>query len=206
MVYVPQLWRHLAKGWSEAHVASGKVAVLGVRRLDVRLPRGEGATVAALARAVEDAWGVDAGETAFRAPGGQRTATSAERPPVALAELGVRSGGVVLLVAGGPDDAPERTDDAPARHGATRTARPGGGSVTVTADAEEEGADAARDTPPAPSTSAQPFTGSSYQLGGGAAGHAGQRRDSAARDQAAAAAERRARAAAAERHERNADG
>ena len=57
IVHIPALARHLAAGWSEDQLLSGRVHTVGRTELDVRLARG--ATLLQLAQAVEDAWGVD---------------------------------------------------------------------------------------------------------------------------------------------------
>jgi hypothetical protein len=74
IVHIPALQRHLSSGWSEDQLLSGRVYTVGRMELDVRVPvrsvrhggKEEEATLMDLAELVEDAWGCDVEEQAYR--------------------------------------------------------------------------------------------------------------------------------------------
>ena len=91
IVHIPALQRHLAGGWSEDQLLSGRVYTVGRRELDVNVKavrrrrrrrrtgggddedEKEEATLMDVAEAVEDAWGCDVEDQAYRTAGGVLT-------------------------------------------------------------------------------------------------------------------------------------
>jgi hypothetical protein len=215
VVFVPSLVRHLAAGWSEDQLITGRVATLGRESLTLSLPV-EGATLLNLAHGVEDAWGVAVEDQAFRWRGATLVPGAGDSGKRALTELGFPSPPArparVLLSAG-----------APAPAGGGPAAPTGGLATAVRALTQVEvlteeapppappplvlrpppGAPAAAAPPPPPDGAAdgataapppQPFAGQSRRLCDAAPHAADELSPAQRRERAAAAAAARAAA------------
>jgi len=193
VVFIPDLLRHIAKGWSEDQLISGRVATLGRATLSVALP--EDATLLALARAVEDAWGTALADQAFRYRGNSIAPRDTETAARTLVELGMplppARAPRVLMSAGAPANA-HTAGGAQARTATTLRSPTQVEVITqeaLTAGVAEETAH------PAPAA-VTPFTGASHSLNSSANTSAGAELTPAERrERAAAAAVLRAAAA-----------
>ena len=194
VVFIPDLMRHIAKGWSEDQLASGRVATLG--RATLTVPLAADATLLSLALAVEDAWGTAVAEQAFRWRGSSLAPRDPEAAARRLVDLGMplppARAPRVLMSAGAPADHAH----AGGAQGGTATALRSPTVVEVITQEEADTPEATADSAaaaPAPAA-VTPFSGVLHTLGSGA--HAAEQLTPAQlRERAAAAAAARAAAA-----------
>lgn len=195
VVFIPDLLRHIARGWSEDQLVSGRVATLGRTSLSLQLAAD--ATLLTLARAVEDAWGVAVADQAFRWRGNSLAPRDAETAARRLVDLGMplppARAARVLMSAG----APAGSARAAGAQGGTATALRSPTTVEVITQ-EEADAESAPEGP-APPPAVTPFSGASNTLGAAAASASATAADELTpaqrRERAAAAAAARAAAA-----------
>ena len=201
VVFIPDLLRHTAKGWSEDQLLTGRVATLGRATLSVRLP--EDATLLALARAVEDAWGTAVDDQAFRWRGNSLAPRDTETAARRLVDLGLPlppARTPRLLMSAGAPASHAQAGGAQART-ATTLRSPTTVEVITQEEADaaagaEEAAGAGDATQPAPAA-VTPFTGASHTLAAASAtvSSAEELTPAERRERAAAAAAHRAAAA-----------
>lgn len=106
VVRIPALVRHLAAGWSEDALLSGRVATLGRESLSLPLP--DTATLLDLGLALEDSsWGVALADQALRRHGRLLLPSDKASKHLLLSDVGLRPGRTerLLLSAGMPEAA-----------------------------------------------------------------------------------------------------
>ena len=191
VVFIPELLRHLAKGWSEDQLLSGRVAVLG--RATVSVALAEDATLLTLARAVEDAWGTAVADQAFRWRGSSLAPRDTDTAARTLVDLGMplppARAPRVLMSAG----APTKTAAAGGAQARTATTLRSPTQVEVITQEEADAAGAAEET--VQPAAVQPFTGTSHFLTSSATSAGAELTPAERRERAAAAAALRAAAA-----------
>mmetsp|Transcript_561 Transcript_561/g.1043 ORF Transcript_561/g.1043 Transcript_561/m.1043 type:complete len:198 (-) Transcript_561:109-702(-) len=104
VVFVPNLFRHIGKGWREEDIVTGRVATLG--RETVSLSVREQATLMETAIALEKEWGIGVEEQTFKF--GAKTLSVLEDGPKALSDLGISAGAFLLLTRGTPKQCQEK--------------------------------------------------------------------------------------------------
>ena len=190
VVFIPDLLRHIAKGWSEDQLLTGRVATLGRATLSVAVA--EDATLLALARAVEDLWGTAVADQAYRWRGNSLALRDTEVAARRLVDLGMplppARAPRVLMSAGAPANVHAAAGAAQAR---TATTLRSPTQVEVITQEEADAACAAEETAQPAPAAVTPFTGASHTL-------AASTTTSAAAE--LTPAERRERAAAAAAH------
>ena len=186
VVFIPDLLRHIAKGWSEDQLLTGRVATLGRATLSVALA--EDATLLALARAVEDAWGTAVADQAFRWRGNSLALRDTEVAARRLVDLGMplppARAPRVLMSAGAPASV-QAAGGAEAR---TATTLRSPTQVEVITQEEAEAAGVAEETAQSAPAAVTPFTGASHTLAASATSSAANELTSAERRERAAAA------------------
>jgi hypothetical protein len=194
VVFIPDLLRHLARGWSEDQLISGRVATLGRTSLSLQLATD--ATLLMLARAVEDAWGVAVADQAYRWRANSLAPRDAETAARRLVDLGMplppARAARVLMSAG----APAGTARAAGAQGGTATALRSPTTVEVITQEEADAESAAEGPAQAAPPAVTPFSGASNTLAGA---HAASTSASAAEELTPAQRRERAAAAAAAR-------
>ena len=192
VVFIPELLRHLAKGWSEDQLLSGRVAVLG--RATVSVALAEDATLLTLARAVEDAWGTAVADQAFRWRGSSLAPRDTDTAARTLVDLGMplppARAPRVLMSAG----APAKAAAAGGAQARTATTLRSPTQVEVITQEKADAAGAAEETVQ-PALAVQPFTGTSHFLNSSATSTGAELTPAERRERAAAAAALRAAAA-----------
>ena len=197
VVFIPDLLRHIAKGWSEDQLLTGRVATLGRATLSVAVA--EDATLLALARAVEDLWGTAVADQAYRWRGNSLALRDTEVAARRLVDLGMplppARAPRVLMSAGAPANV--HTAGGTQARTATTLRSPTQVEVITQEEADAEGAaeETAQSAPAAPAA-VTPFTGASHTLAASASTSAAAELTPAERrERAAAAAAIRAAAA-----------
>jgi hypothetical protein len=196
VVFIPDLLRHIARGWSEDQLVSGRVATLGRTSLSLQLAAD--ATLRTLALAVEDAWGVAVADQAFRWRANSLAPRDAETAARRLVDLGMplppARAARVLMSAGAPAGVTRTTG----AQGDTATALRSPTTVEVITQEEANAESAAEGPAQAAPPAVTPFSGASNTLAGAvshAASAAEELTPAQRRERAAAAAAARAAAA-----------
>mmetsp|Transcript_20161 Transcript_20161/g.44155 ORF Transcript_20161/g.44155 Transcript_20161/m.44155 type:complete len:221 (+) Transcript_20161:153-815(+) len=107
LVFIPGLMRHLATGWTEDQLISGRIHTIGKEVITIELQ--EASTLLQVAQAVEDRWGVPIEDMAFRFKG--QTLTASKHGKKKLKAVGVTQEPLCtfLLSAGEPKQAQRKT-------------------------------------------------------------------------------------------------